>query len=160
MGDKQRENQMVDCFLVTVQAYSSPRRALGVSCSVPRLYQSNLTPRNNWDYNLLLVTSLETAGLGVEVLVAILNQLPDQFRSGVFLPLNGPVHGGVCDNEGGNNVENLVAETAEDVEDGSVTSTGEGTLTVRGQRVGSDALGGRATCETNVSILPWSCRSV
>jgi hypothetical protein len=61
------------------------------------------------------------------------------------LPLNGPVHGGVCDNKGRNDVENLVAEAAEDVEDSSMTSTGEGTLTVSGQRVGGDALGGRAT---------------
>ena len=62
-----------------------------------------------------------------------------------FLPLNGPVHHGVCGNEGGNNVENLVTETTEDVEDGSVGGTGHGTLTVGGQRVGGDALGGRAT---------------
>ena len=33
-----------------------------------------------------------------------------------FLPLNGPVHGDVCDNEGGSNVKNLVAETTEDVQ--------------------------------------------
>jgi hypothetical protein len=44
-----------------------------------------------------------------------------------------------------------VAETAEGVEDGGVSGTGEGTLTVRGQRVGGDALGGRAACECDIS---------
>lgn len=68
-----------------------------------------------------------------------------------FLPLNGPVHGDVCDNEGGSNVKNLVAETTEDVEDSSVGGTGHGTLTVRGQRVGGDALGSRATCNMDIS---------
>jgi len=122
------------------------------------LYQSNLTPRNNWKYNLLLITTLEKAArLGVQELVAISNQRTEQICSSrVCLPLNSPVHGGVCDNEGGNNVENLVTETAEDVEDGSVASTGKGTLTVRGQRVGSDALGGRATCTTDISDAPNS----
>ena len=64
---------------------------------------------------------------------------------GESLPLDSPVHGSVGNDEGRNNVENLVAETAEGVEDGSVESTGKGTLAVRGQSVGGDALGGRAT---------------
>lgn len=119
------------------------------------LYQSSLTPRFNCDYNLLLAAALEkTTRLGVEVLIAISNQRADQFRLGVFLPLNGPVHGSVCHNEGRDNVESLVTEATENIEDGSVTSTGEGTLTVSGQRVGSNALGSRATCEADVSHIP------
>lgn len=44
-----------------------------------------------------------------------------------------------------------MTETTEDVEDSSVASTGHRTLTVRGQRVGGDALGGRATCKVDIS---------
>lgn len=107
--------------------------------------------------NLLFITTLEkAAGLGVQVLVARTssNQHIDRSRqSGVILPLDGPVHGGVCNNEGRDNVEDLVAETAEDVEDGSVSGTGQRTLTVRGQRVGGNALGGRATWKIGISAL-------
>lgn len=37
-----------------------------------------------------------------------------------------------------------MAETAEGVEDGSVEGTGKGTLAVGGERIGGNALGGRA----------------
>ena len=61
------------------------------------------------------------------------------------IPLNGPVHDSVSGNEGRSNVEDLVSESAEDVEDGSVTGTGKRALTVGGHSVGGDALGGRAS---------------
>jgi hypothetical protein len=46
------------------------------------LYQSNLTPRNNWKYNLLLITTTleKAAGLGVQELVAISIQQTDHIR--------------------------------------------------------------------------------
>jgi hypothetical protein len=108
---------------------------------------------------LLAASTLEqAAGLGVEELVAIdrryqhtipvtslsalLGRTPRQGRS--ILPLNSPVHGSVGDNEGRNNVENLVAEPTEAVEDGSVEGTSKGTLAVGGERIGGNALGGRA----------------
>lgn len=46
-----------------------------------------------------------------------------------------------------------MTETTEDVEDSSVGGTGHGTLTVGGQRVGGNALGGRATCKMDISDL-------
>lgn len=60
------------------------------------------------------------------------------------LPLNSPVHGSVGNYERGSDVENLVAEATEGVEDGGVESTSEGTLAVGGERVGGNALRGRA----------------
>lgn len=63
-----------------------------------------------------------------------------------ILPLGGPVHSSVGKDEGRGDIEDLVAETAEDVEDGGVGSTGKGALTVRRESVGGDALGGRAAC--------------
>lgn len=60
------------------------------------------------------------------------------------LPLNSPVHGGVGNDEGGRNVKDLVTEATEDVEDGSVSGTGQGTLAVGGEGVAGNALGGRA----------------
>lgn len=65
----------------------------------------------------------------------------------LILPLNGPVHGSVGNDEGRNNVEDLVAETTEGVEDSGVEGTGEGALLVRREGVGGNALGGRAACE-------------
>ena len=65
----------------------------------------------------------------------------------MILPLNGPVHGGVGNDEGRNNVEDLVAETTEAVEDSGVEGTGEGALAVRREGVGGNALGGRAACK-------------
>jgi hypothetical protein len=149
-GWQTKEIQMVDCFLVTVQAYSSPQvQSLG--CIM--LCYTNPTSLRT-ENNLLLVASLETAGLGVQVVVARKSSNQRTFRSvasGAVLPLNGPLHGSVGDDEGRHNVENLLAETTEGVEDGGVSGTGEGTLTVRGQRVGGDALGGRAACECDIS---------
>jgi hypothetical protein len=63
---------------------------------------------------------------------------------GYIIPLNGPVQSSVGNDEGRDNVKDLSAETTESVEDGSVESTGEGTLTVGGEGIGGDALGGRA----------------
>lgn len=59
--------------------------------------------------------------------------------------LNSPVHGGVGDDERRSDVENLVSESPEGVEESSVGGTSQGALTVGRQRVGGDALGGRAT---------------
>lgn len=62
--------------------------------------------------------------------------------SRLCVPLNSPVHNSVGSNEGRNNVESLVSETAEGVENGGVTSTGKGALAVGRDGVGCDALGG------------------
>lgn len=62
------------------------------------------------------------------------------------LPLNRPVHGSVGSNERRNNVEDLVTEATEAVEDGGVEGAGEGALAVGRERVGRNALGGRAAC--------------
>lgn len=104
--------------------------------------------------HLLLTSTLEEAArLGVEELVAIsiryqhafsLSHVEFPANKGPILPLNSPVHGSIGNKEGGHNVEDLVAETAEAVEDGSVEGTGKGTLAVGRERVGGNALGGRA----------------
>jgi hypothetical protein len=107
--------------------------------------------------DLLFITALEeTAGLGVEVLVAAMKYvslprgtIPDH---GSILPLDGPVHSSVGKDEGRGDVEDLAAETAESVEDGSVEGTGEGTLAVSRESVGRDALGGRAACRSIVLV--------
>lgn len=56
------------------------------------------------------------------------------------VPLNGPVHGSVGDNEGRGDVEDLVTESAPDVEDSGVSSAGHGPLSVGGEGVGNDVL--------------------
>lgn len=75
-------------------------------------------------------------------LIALSGHNSRQWRS--ILPLNSPVHGSVGNNEGRNHVEDLVAETTEAVEDGSVEGTSKGTLAVGGERIGGNALGSRA----------------
>jgi dethiobiotin synthetase len=57
---------MVDCFLVTVQAYSSPQvQSLG---RIMLCYTNPTSLRT--ENSLLLLANLETAGLGVQVVVA------------------------------------------------------------------------------------------
>jgi hypothetical protein len=68
--------------------------------------------------------------------------------------VDGPVHGVVADDHGGNNVEDLRAETAEGVEDGVVGRVREGVLAVGGEAVGDDAALLLAAC-AGVSAV-WS----
>lgn len=56
------------------------------------------------------------------------------------VPLNCPLHALVADEEGDGPVKELRLGPAVDVEDGSVSGTGERTLTVVGNSVGNDAL--------------------
>lgn len=65
---------------------------------------------------------------------------------GFRIPLNSPVHGSVGGDEGRSDIEDLVSESAPDVEDSSVSSAGHGPLSVGGEGVGNDTLlRGRAT---------------
>jgi hypothetical protein len=114
-------------LLVTVQCNPNLNQSLALHNSYRTMSSTDI---HSLHENRLFITALsETAGLGVEILVA----------------LNSPVHCSVGGNEGRNNVEDLVPEAAERVEDGGVSSAGEGSLTVRGDSVGSDALGSWAT---------------
>lgn len=63
------------------------------------------------------------------------------------IPLDGPVHRSVSDDERGSDVEHLVPEASPGVEDGGVEGTRHGSLAVSGQGVGDDALlRGGAAC--------------
>lgn len=112
--------------------------------------------------DLLVVTLEHAAGLGLQVVVAA-ETVSISFYDTIFtallhgiwvciLPLNSPVQSSVGNDKGGNNVEDLSAETTERVEDGGVESTGEGALTVGGEDIGRDALGGRAAWKGRRSV--------
>jgi len=57
-----------------------------------------------------------------------------------YIPVCSPLHGVVEHNERGSPVQDLLAESAPDVEDGSVCSAGEDVLLVGRDGVGDDAL--------------------
>lgn len=56
------------------------------------------------------------------------------------VPLNGPVHGSVGGNQGRSEVEDLVSESAPDVEDSGVSGASQRSLSVGGEGVGDNTL--------------------
>lgn len=111
---------------------------------------------------------LLAALLGVQVVVSRREKLEGQVlrrgmrilpdAEGGFVLLGSPGHGIVADDEGGRDVEHLLAETAEGVEDGVVGGAGERVLLVRAQGICDDAslLDGSYIADPSV---PWCNQS-
>jgi hypothetical protein len=66
--------------------------------------------------------------------------------------LDSPLHQAVCDNERGDGVENLVPRAAHDVPEALADEGGHGSLSVRAESIGHDALAGSAA--TLVGVTP------
>jgi hypothetical protein len=96
---------------------------------------------------LLFVGKLRTAWLRVQVLVSMRYQSTYPFIDVyIDIPLNGPLHSSIGNDEWWNNVEELVAGTSEGVEDGSVDDTSERALTVSAEGEGGNTLLWLGTC--------------
>lgn len=126
-----------------------------VMCTIrieSRLHRSTpLRPR------LLLITKLSTACFRVQVLIPTavstrLSAVRTVELAGINdSPLNSPLHGAVCDDERGNKVEDLVPRAANDVPEALCEKVGHGSLSVRAEGVGNDALARAAAALVRVT---------
>jgi hypothetical protein len=80
--------------------------------------------------------------------------------------LNSPLHQTVCDNEWGDGVEDLVPRPAHDVPEALADEGGHGSLSVRAEGIGHDALAGSAAAlvgvapAANVPSILFPCQPV
>lgn len=121
--------------------YNETKNVTRVSSYCCTLQKRSISKRD------LLIAGFGTASLGVQVFIA--NHHVRTFRKSVYIsfrpevsniPFNSPVHQRVGHNEWRSNVEDLMAESAEGVEDGGVPEVGEQALAVGREGIGGNSL--------------------